>query len=169
MLFQEIKDAIYTWASSNVTAQVIWAEQEGPRPERPYLTLKLITGPTKTMAIDNFKYDNDLTKFVLNGDRSVVLSINAFGNDAFDLLATLQNSLDDPTVIDELFENSLSILDDGDIRDVTLALETSFETRAVMEVTFGYAHKRETSVVDIQKVELEGDYGAIETNEIVEV
>lgn len=167
MKFAEIKDAVYNWFTTVTGVTAIWSDQEGPRPERPYCSLKIISGPVKPNGTDDLKYVSG-DRFALKGDRVYTCSINVYGQDAHDILSTARDSLDSPTVIDSLFKDGISVLDEGDIQDVTLKLETHFETRAQMDFIFQVGNVFETDIGIVEKVELEGDYGAIETNQIVD-
>jgi hypothetical protein len=166
MKFAEIQDAIYNWFVSTTEVKAVWAEQEGPRLERPYAMLKLITGPVKTNGMDQLSYLSG-DKFELRGDRTVTCSINVMGSGAHDIAALARDSLDDPTIVDQLSEKGLAVWDEGDVRDLTQKLETHWETRAQLDVVFAFASSYETNTGWIEKVELEGDYGDVETNTVV--
>lgn len=168
MKFADIQRAIYNWFTDTTNVQAIWAEQEGPRPPRPYASLKLITGPVKTNGIDDMQYVSD-GKYSLKGDRRITCSINVFGTDAHDILALARDSLDDPSVVDSLFADGLSIWDEGDPQDLTAKLETHWETRAQMDTVFGLASELEIEPGIIETVELSGTYGTFETDGTVEV
>lgn len=168
MKFAEVQDAIYNWFTSVAGVPAIWAEQEGPRLERPYASLKLITGQVKTNGIDSMRYVSE-GKFTLVGDRRITCSINVFGSGAHDVLMSARDSLDDPSVVDSLFADGLSVWDEGDPQDLTTKLETHWETRAQMDTIFGLAGELDIEPGIIEHVELHGDYGNIETDATIDV
>lgn len=168
MKFATIQNAIYNWFTSVTKVPAIWAEQEGGKPERPYATLKLITGPVKINGRDDMVYVSE-GKFNLKGDRRITCSINVFGLNAHDILALARDSLDDPRVVDSLFAKGLSIWDEGDPTDITLKLETHWETRAQMDTVFGLASEYEVDIGIIEHVEIEGTVGDIITDVVVDV
>lgn len=168
MKFAEIQDAIYNWFTSVTEVNAIWAEQEGTRPERPYASLKLITGQVKINGVDNMRYVS-AGKFKLVGDRKITCSINVFGAEAHDIITLARDSLDDPSVVDSLFKDGLSIWDEGDPQDLSIKLETHWETRAQMDTIFGLAGELDIEPGIIEHVEVHGDYGTVETDNIIDV
>ena len=155
MQFEPLRLSIYTWFSETSGITTIWAEQAGPKPSRPFATLKLITGAVKMGGQDNLRVSSD-GRFVLNGPRSITLRAQVFGKDALEILTTVRDSLDDPDVIDVLDAEGLAVMDDGEPSDITEALETIFEQRAVLDVKFEFNVERATKVTDVNKVGING-------------
>jgi hypothetical protein len=155
MEFAPIKDAIYTWISDQTKVKVIWSEQAAPRPPRPYIDLKLITGAIKLGGQDNLR-TTSAGRLILVGPRSVTCSIQIFGDNAMEILTTARDSLDDPDVIEQLDRAGLSVADDGEPQNITEALETHFEARAAMDVRFEFQVERDTESQTVERVSLDG-------------
>ena len=155
MKFERLTLAIYTWFSETSGIATIWAEQSGPKPKRPYATLKLITGAVKVGGEDNLRQYTS-GKFVLNGPRTVTVRCQVFGEGALDILSTVRDSLDDPSIIDGLDLSGLSVQDDGEPSNVTERLETSYEIRAVMDVKFDFNEERVANVGYVSETTVNG-------------
>lgn len=156
MEFAPIKDALYTWfKKTSGLDSVIWADQDGPRPARPYATLRLITGAVKLGGQDNLRV-NESGVFYLNGPREITVSINVMGVSALDILTTARDSLDDPSVIDDLEADGIAIIEDGSPQNITELLETGFEERAQMDLKIGFQAERDSTAVVVTKISLNG-------------
>lgn len=157
MEFAPFKTAIYNWFKKQSDITVIWADQASPRPARPYGSLKVISGPVKLGGQDNLRQDPVTGALLLNGPRQITVSMNVYGEEAMDILSTVRDSLDDPSVIDELDAQGLSVSEDGSVQNLTEALETHFETRAQMDVIFMLQEERATAVGTVTKIGLNGN------------
>lgn len=140
MNWNAAKDALYEWASSASGVSVIWARQSAPPPATPYVTLALVGGPIaighdaqRRVHLPDGEELADLRVDWL-GAREMTLSVNVYGGDALAIASTLQSSLSLETVRDALAAAGMSVIRAGDIRDLTALLETTFESRAQMDV-----------------------------------
>lgn len=155
MEFAPVRDAIYTWVSGQTGIKTIWSEQSAPRPPRPYIDLKLITGAIKLGGQDNLRTKSDGT-FALVGPRSITCSIQVFGENAMEILTTARDGLDDPVVIEQLDAAGLSVADDGEPQNITELLETHFEARAAMSVRFELQVERALDTQTVERIGLNG-------------
>lgn len=156
MEFAPVRAAVYNWFRNQSGVTVIWADQASPRPPRPYATLKIISGTVKLGGQDNLRMDPVTGAFLLNGPRKITVSCNVFGEEAVDILTGVRDSLDDPGVIDDLDAHGLSVSEDGNVQDMTEALETHFESRAQMDVIFMLQVERLSSAQPIEKIGING-------------
>ena len=154
MEFAPIRDAIYNWFSDQSRVTTIWADGSGPRPGRPYATLKLLTGAVKIGGQDNLRNGPGPSQFTLVGPRRLTVSCNVYGVNAMEILTNVRDSLDDPFVIDQLDADGLAVSDDGEPHDMTEALETYFEPRAQMDVIFELQADRMTEIGPVSKIQV---------------
>ncbi len=158
---REVEDALVEALTTICGITVILLDQPGPRPDKPYVTLKL-TGPTKIGSRDNLTDD-----FQLQGMRSFNASINVYadvptGDDvdplnAFQCAETIQSSFDRPDIIEELGLKEIGISTIGAVQDVGAALDTRHEDRAQLDVAILKASNKDASGVteEIDTVPLE--------------
>lgn len=129
-----LDSGVFDLASSNMAVPVIWAYQSEYRPESPYATLHWTTPLTK-IAGDQLTQDA-LGNTIVKGVRECILSVNAFGLGAAQLLATLMTRLEWPSVHERLATYGLVYVWNSDIRDLTQLMTTKYETRCQMDVRF---------------------------------
>ena len=133
-----------------------------PRPKLPYFALLLTTPIQKVGSRDSREHVND-TKWNIGGQRRFTLSVRSYVETADknffqsqDLLAQLQDSLEDETRRTDLTTAGLAVWFSTDILDITELLETGFESRAQFDIEFGIASNRETDLGAIEKVKIQG-------------
>jgi len=133
--------AIYANVQALAGAEpVIWADQNAPRPDGPYWTIRL---STRTVIGDSFGQTTDgagALEFV--GVRTDVLEIQRIGPDSFDALANAQEVLNRITSRDAWRANFLIIADIGKVANAPYRRDGStYEARASLDVFLRYAVK----------------------------
>lgn len=163
---KQIEDDIYAWVNtfiqpdSGTSWNVVIREQKAPQPNPPYTTLKIITDITKLGLNSNLRPDpDDATGRTLAafGDVRLTCSIQSFGNGAREAIDRLRSSLDLPEVNEDYFRSKgYSTIEIPPIEDVTEALNTVFEERAIMELGIYLKTKITSTVSTIETVQ--GEY-----------
>jgi hypothetical protein len=157
VLRSTIEAAWYKFVNDNTESEVtvIFADESAPRPNKPYITLKIISGPN-AKGFDDIRYINN-TEFSLSGMRQYSLSIQGFGVDMHDALSKLQTILDSPNVIAQLKEDAdIAIVNKGSVSDITVALETSFERRFNMDIIFNTSENLSITLDVIESTKIGG-------------
>jgi hypothetical protein len=126
-----IEEALYEWASQSlarlapaILATVIFQNENGPRPDKPYVAIK-IQGPTKVGSIDDERVVEG--EFTQSGIRSVPITVAAYGEQAFDLITFLQTALE--FNVDLLLAHGFGVGPINPAVDLTQLLDTQFEKR----------------------------------------
>lgn len=154
-IFDWIKDNVEpSWFSTQVENHIIWADQSGTQPKSPFITLKIISGPTEVGSTDDLIYDEENETVKIDGLRSITVSIQAFGGKSNEILAQLQASLQFPNVNDYFRSKGLSAYDNSSISDISTPLDTIFEKRSTMDVLFYVPFEFETTIETIEEVEV---------------
>jgi hypothetical protein len=154
-----LRKAIQDWGQSILPGvTVIWAEQNAPRPQGEFVTLKIISGPIKIGRDESRISETIPGQLDIIGHRSFIVSINSYGGDALVLLLKLQDSLSLLSVRDPLSTAGLTVNDVGNVRDVTAVVDTRFERRANLEVTFSYVTTYDENPGYIEKVSVAENY-----------
>ena len=115
---QQIKDAIYDWVAAVVdeegrTDQVVWDNEDGPRPHPPFISLEF-TG-TSTPGMAEYGMVEGVTPENPDGTREIrrpvrrALTMYSFGEGGFDLLETIKASFERDKYIEMLAEKGLVI------------------------------------------------------------
>jgi hypothetical protein len=152
--------AWFDFAENNTEDEVtvIYEESSGPRPPRPYVTLKIIAGPSEK-AFDELRPipADPNKKFDLTGIRQYTVSMKAFGEAAHDILSDLQLCLEAPDSIEFFIRNEdIAVVSRGPVTDISALLETGFETRAVMDVIFNAVVSKVVDPSTIESTEISG-------------
>lgn len=169
--YEQRQDAIYDWVKRRLVAdsktrhlEVIWAKPNTKRPRDPraeqfpkeYVSLDYVSPATKIMgeAIahdsgDDFNIQTQLTQ---------TLSVVAYSPNADPIAGELMRSLGRPTELLALRKAAgLSVWNEpGPVNDLSVLLETGFETRAGFDVTFGFIEIDSDPIGTIDEVETEG-------------
>jgi hypothetical protein len=145
---QHIKDAIYDWvaavlAEEGRTDPVIWDDDDGPRPEAPFISLTF-TG-TSTPGLPNYsmvevdpeKKDDPGTQTISRFVRRS-LTMYAFGERAMDLLETIKASIDKETYILMLAKKGLVIPEALEVRENPAVYSGSTEEATIFEFFVTY-------------------------------
>lgn len=161
MNFATIRQNIVTWASSYSgiigPGKHIWLNQNSPQPSAPYITLNIISGPTKIGTTDSMMYNADTQAYDISGVRLFSLDVNVYGRDALQIATELSLSIERPDVSD--FFRGVNITPYGStpsVRNLTHLLDTIYECRAMFELTFMAAYLINTTTTFIQTVEAQG-------------
>ncbi len=152
---QLIKNGIYKAlkSMSEPGVKVIVADQNEPRPPRPYISFKIITGPDRD-GWDNEEMTDQGLEY--SGYRTMTVSLNFFGQRALEGMARVQSRLQWSTTREILSEQNLVFVSDSGVRDMSMLLETQTETRSQMDVVMRFVETdTDEGVGSITRVEIE--------------
>lgn len=151
MTYSQLETELYNWASINTTVPVIFADENGTRPDGNYITLKVMTF-SKIGQKDELPADN-------NGDRSVkydedfTLNIEGYGRGVQDNIQELKDSLQRESGLQALYQVGIAVRADSDITDVSALLDETIEKRYLYEIMMGFSRKIQENVGVIENVE----------------
>lgn len=169
--WQTIDDAIYDWVTGKVNLDAIWEDQNLPEPAYPYLSLRR-SGFRKEGGKPEVRTSTDLNRplgeeieLLTTSPGEFTLSVKAFvdednganepNRNAVQYCSKLQASLGQLSVQSHLREAGLAIIEELEVKDISLVENGEFLNRAIFEVRL-----RATSVMTertgfIEKVEVE--------------
>ena len=151
-----IQNALWAWAAGVVAAagladKVIWANQDGTRPQSRHVQLSL-AGPMIPGASDSLAPTAGADQvFEQRGLRTFLVSVNAYAPadpGAIALTARLQASLFNPTLRLPLENAHIGIGKVSDVRDLSAFLETRWESRMQFDFVI-FATFRDEVVQDL--------------------
>jgi hypothetical protein len=150
----DIRQDLRAWLQSACgidDSQVILADEPGPRPELPYLTVKILSDDAPLGAdedvyavVDN-EGDEELTQ-AETGVRTGTASVQGFGADTADWLQA-SGLLRLPSTAALLDAAGLTLRALGGVRNLSTLLDTSIEPRFIREFEFSYRWTSEAEVI----------------------
>lgn len=133
-------------------------EQAEQRPAKPYFTVKLI-GPGGKQGDDSSTQTPNTTMWTVAGQRKVTTDFNCYGlshEQAYDYMSLWQSALETETTQANLRAAGIAVWLNNDIKDLSELLETAYEGRSHLEVTFGVAANVTEDRSEIETVNVSG-------------
>jgi len=123
-------------------AQVLLAEEEGPRPPLPYATVLLST-PEIQIGVDELIHrqvpsDDTAVEYQVRGIREAIVEVQTFGPTALDWVRNAGGVHLLPTVDALLRSLGLVVVNIGQVRNITRFLDTGQEQRYAREMVIRY-------------------------------
>ena len=145
---------------------IVWDYENGVRPNKSFLGLKTntITNHGSYLIPETQRYDADEDLYYQEQETSYsfVVSMNAFGKDAQEILMMIAEAFEDDKFIDMLTNIGIAYLTNEPISDIS-ELETegqNFEKRWLMDVFFNFSYREEKVIDVIETIEIgEGTIG----------
>jgi hypothetical protein len=145
---QYIKDALYDWVAAVVaeegrTDPVIWDNDDGPRPEAPFISLTFTGSNTpgfpnySMIEVDKENPDDWGTQTISRFVRRS-LTMYAFGERAMDLLETIKASIDKEAYKEMLEKKGLAIPQVLEVSQTPAVYSGSTEEAAIFEFYLTY-------------------------------
>jgi len=120
-----LKNGLADWITNTVALPVLWAGQEAPRRDYPYVTIDVVAGPMRLGHDVDYVYDepgpSGDVRVITRGDREMTVSVEVLqsfegqpyshATDALAIASELQSSLERRPIRDALREAGLSILE----------------------------------------------------------
>jgi len=130
-----IQKALYRWVRAQTTQDVIWENEDDPRPAAPYVGLLYTT--TSRVGDDSIQAPNPITGGVgVVGDRDCHLEVECFGLGSYQTALTLESNLSLSGPLATLRAAGVIIVDMGDVLDSSIVLDSVIERRAGFSVAF---------------------------------
>lgn len=135
---------------------VIFAESDGPRPDKPYLTLK-VTGPARVTTTDPKVYNADADKFRFETWRRYNLSIQSYGVSHLDVLDDIILGSQNPDFKQNLTDCDIGVEIRGNIIDLSDKHSTGWERRGSLDISFLASKIKLTNIGTIESTEISGE------------
>lgn len=154
--WQTIEDALYDWFAEQSGVPVVWADQDSPQPQAyPFGTIAIISGPNIVGASgnDELRTSTDLGQPAgeevlqeFGGQREMTVSCQVFTKppESFNpsvharaIMSRVQSSLAAPSVLEAFLAAGLAVVNQGDVDDLSEAVEDTWIGRSNLDVLFG--------------------------------
>jgi hypothetical protein len=166
----EIDPLIYDWTVLYSGIEVIWSNDNGPKPDKPYIALRRqVMNPIGEEYLSK-PDSNGMAK--ISGNRDLIVYFQAYGDNAFGRLEDLWTTRLIPASQEFLATQGLSLVDRMAMSNITGLNDTKFEERAVMDLLFRFASQRVNVEVGlIESIEINGQYkeGNKTTNQTINI
>lgn len=150
-------DTLQTVLADLSGVTVVWANQDAPRPARPYLTIAIISvvahGSDENTNVD------DNGKQTTIGVREASVTISCFEAEdepdprrAAGRLSVLRDTLRTPGARDALFAGGLSVLGDQTVLNVPTVRGTKWQPQATLEMNIAFGTNVKTDMAWIETV-----------------
>lgn len=154
--FNTIDITIYDWVTTFTGITTIWMNDNGPKPNLPFIALRRSTLVSVGQGYLSEPDNNGLSK--ISGDRNMTVNIQAYGSNAIGRLDELYNIRLDNNSQELLYLGGLALIDLLAITDLTGLNDTEFEERAQMDLLFRLVSQRTNVPVGlIETIEIEGN------------
>lgn len=131
--------------------------QGAPRPALPYMSFKITTPAYKTGDDDARVVSG--TTYNVGGQRRMTVSFHSYAvehEDAYNYMGLLQSSFETQSIQEVLRRAGVAVWVIGTVADLSQLLNTGYESRAQMDVTFGIAANITEDLGEIDTVEVTG-------------
>lgn len=155
--------AIRAWLMSGATLpdeRVIFAEPQpnAPRPKPPFATMRQLGTLTRLGAYDEERLTTTAGQVKRIGQRRLTVDVNIHGTGAITRAQAAQDATERYDVREALDAAGLTVIDRGQLTNLTGILSTQFEERAQFEVIFGLAVETTETPGWIETVEYDATY-----------
>ena len=133
MNITDIKNGLQSIIQTQSGVTTIFANQNAPVPDKPFITLLLTT--TNKLGHDVSSQTSD-TQETVTGQRELDVSIQAFGDTSYQILLDLQDSFESVGIRESLAAFGLVYVSNEAVTNADETLETTIEHRALMSVLF---------------------------------
>lgn len=159
--WETVQTALYDWAADVLAnVPVIWANQNGPRPARPYVALR-VTAITPTGHDGYTEIDGEGDR-ELYGHRDLSIDAQAFSAPGVNLaptyLSALRLSLGRQCVKDAFEAAGIAIVDALPLLDLSLLRNPEFEGRAQMPFRFRIVEAMEDTPGWVDAVAIDAEF-----------
>ena len=162
------EDTLHGWVQAMLPGlTVIWADQDGERPELPFATLDIIAGPRSTGPAEERWHADD--QFAYPMRKRATLSIQVHAVNTLVLAAQVENALQLPTHQARWRVGGFGVWGNEPARDITALMDTRHEPRAVIDVFIAWADEAIDTPGEIRKVRTVGAADGVITDQTTEV
>ncbi|CAG9173084.1 LIC_12616 family protein [Cupriavidus respiraculi] len=148
------EQAIYELVSLTATVPVIFANENGRRPEKPYIALRVAAAPR--LPVHRGPVDTDGMQAV-SSHRDAQVELQCFGAGSFDVLDSLGQRLHMNDAAQRAEVLDLAVFQVGEVRHAPVLRDaTTYEPRAVLELGIRYTLTLADDVGLIETVNAEG-------------
>lgn len=149
-----IEDDIRALLVKATQVPVVFANQNGPRPALPYITLRVDAAPRAPLLEAGLSEDGVQT---YAAHRDATVELQCFGPGSFDALDDLGQRLKGPAMVAAAFAANLAVYAVDAVQNVPVLRDgTTYEPRALMDIGIRYVkqHDEEAGFIETLRGEM---------------
>lgn len=154
----DIIRAVRSWLKAAVSpaladAKVIPADDKGPRPALPYITVRILT--SELMVGEDERHDvlvEDDPFIVFAGERRATIEIGGYGSETASWLQAAVLALDDPEVFEVLNDDGFTARPISALRNLSALLDTKIEARWSQDFEVDYWASRSRAAAAAEEI-----------------
>lgn len=141
--------------SLNPAVKIIYANENGTRPPKPYITQQILTGPA--MDVHTGAVDDD-GNAILSKHRRVSINLQCYGDGSWQIMEDMEMSLNKQAALEAAYLYNIAIGAVPGLTDITLLMDdTTFENRTLLNVIAFYTYQTEDQLGFINTAEGVGE------------
>ena len=149
-----LKGHLYDWVDVQTAFDIVWANQNAPRPDDPYVTLFLPSfQQIGRDGIGGTIFDDPDYIAIPHGDREFILSIQSFGAGAMQEILNIANAFQSESARQPLMVDGIAYVETLDLQDVSQLISSELEERGMVDIRmrigipYGVATKEDTGAI----------------------
>ena len=166
----DIDPLIHAWTVLYTGLTVIWSNDNGPKPDLPYVALRRqVLNP---IGGDYLSKPDSNGEAKISGNRDLIIYFQAYGTNAMGVLENLWTVRLIPASQEQLATKGISLINKLALNNITGLNETKFEERAQMDLVFLFASLRiDVDVGIIENISINGEYkqGNLTINQTIDI
>ncbi len=163
-----MEDAIVAFIEAvQADATAVWANQDGPRPARPFMVLDIISGPQSVgPAEERYKAADTYTYGIR---KRGTLNIRVHADDALVRAASIENALELPSRTGILQAAGIAVWGGDGARDITELMDTAHEPRASLDLFLSWPEPADDTPGEIRSVHATGEVDSITVDQTMDI
>jgi hypothetical protein len=159
--FDSLRTNLATVLNTITGKKIVWSNQNANTPSGDFVLLKITS--MRFVGFTDWQGKPDASeKTQTQGDREIVLSIQAISENAMGILLDLLDKLNLNSNIDLLSTNKIAFVNvEGGVNDITTQVGHSFESRAAVDLVFriskNYSSATEDDTAVVQSIGIGGE------------
>lgn len=151
MKYSELRQNLYNWLNDKTSILIIFANQNGPRPNEKFIELRL-TSISKLGHKDYTAPDDTTGIRIARIIEDFVLALTSYGSETDDELQKIKEAFNTTEYINELSATGIAVRNDSDIRDISVEIDNEIEERYIYEINMGFSYDFEELAGIIEQV-----------------
>jgi len=145
------ENGLHAWIKAILTdVMVIWENEDGDRPDIPFVSLDIIAGPRSTGPAEERWAAEDTYRYPMR--KRATLSVSIFATNALVMASTIENALQLPTHQARLRQAGFAVWGNEPPMDITALMDTKHEPRAVIDIFIAWADEATDAPGEIRSV-----------------
>lgn len=132
MIWTDFENTLHAMVVALTGKVAIWEKQNGPKPKKPYLTMRL--SALRGVGMDEQRRTATAGELEIIGPREVTLSLQWLGEGSTGGLTDLGQALQKPTIADKCMKSGFAVFNVDAVQELGALSGTTWEERAALDL-----------------------------------